>query len=60
MLFESFIITPGYALISMPLYDRLIPVELGEATARGYFKQLISAVQFLHDNGRLLFALGLD
>ena len=49
--FDSFVITPGYALIAMPQYDRLIPVKLPEKVATGYFAQLVSAVDFLHSNG---------
>ncbi|KAK4698616.1 hypothetical protein P7C70_g7657, partial [Phenoliferia sp. Uapishka_3] len=49
--FHSFIITPSYALISMAHHPRLMPVELPESKARSYFRQLISAVDFLHSNG---------
>ncbi|KDE06320.1 CAMK protein kinase, variant [Microbotryum lychnidis-dioicae p1A1 Lamole] len=49
--FESFIITPSYALCVMPYYPRLMPVALPESRARFYFRGLLSAVEFLHAHG---------
>ncbi|SCZ98058.1 BZ3500_MvSof-1268-A1-R1_Chr3-3g06547 [Microbotryum saponariae] len=49
--FESFIITPSYALCVMPYYSRLMPVALPESRARFYFRGLLSAVEFLHAHG---------
>ncbi|SCV74806.1 BQ2448_7835 [Microbotryum intermedium] len=49
--FESFIITPSYALCVMPYYSRLMPVALPEPRARFYFRGLLSAVEFLHAHG---------
>ncbi|KAM0751501.1 kinase-like protein, partial [Meredithblackwellia eburnea MCA 4105] len=48
---QTFIITPSYALFTMSLHGRLMPVELPESKARTYFAQLISAVDFLHSHG---------
>lgn len=50
--FTDFVITPSYALVVMDYHPRLIPVELPESKAKVYFKQLISAVGFLHTNGQ--------
>jgi serine/threonine protein kinase len=35
----------------MPYYSQLIPVNIPEDRARSYFKQLTSAVAYLHDKG---------
>ncbi|KAL7418214.1 kinase-like domain-containing protein [Mrakia frigida] len=48
--FESFIISPSYALVVMPYLERLMPVNITEEEARPYFRGLISAVSFLHEN----------
>ncbi|KAI5452779.1 hypothetical protein NCC49_000525 [Naganishia albida] len=49
--FDSFIITPSYALIIMPFLAQLMPVSISEERAKGYFMQLTSALAYLHDNG---------
>ncbi|KAJ9101877.1 hypothetical protein QFC21_003217 [Naganishia friedmannii] len=49
--FDSFIITPSYALIIMPFLAQLMPVSISEERAKGYFKQLTSALAYLHENG---------
>jgi len=49
--FHTFIITPSYALITMAHHPRCIPVALPEEKAAGYFRQLISAVDYLHAHG---------
>lgn len=48
---HSFTITPSYSLIAMAYHPRLMPVELPETKCVSYFRQLISAVDFLHSNG---------
>ncbi len=35
----------------MPFYSQLIPVNIEEGRARNYFKQLASAVAYLHEKG---------
>ncbi|KAK4689689.1 hypothetical protein P7C73_g420, partial [Tremellales sp. Uapishka_1] len=49
--FEAFVITPSYALVIMPLLAKLIPVVLPPARATPYFRQLASAVGYLHERG---------
>ncbi|GAA5963340.1 hypothetical protein JCM21900_002044 [Sporobolomyces salmonicolor] len=49
--FHTFIITPSYALVSMDHHPRLMPVALPESKAKGYFRQLLSAVEHLHVHG---------
>ncbi|GHJ86503.1 hypothetical protein NliqN6_2905 [Naganishia liquefaciens] len=49
--FDSFIITPSYALIIMPFLAQLMPVSISEERAKGYFLQLTSALAYLHENG---------
>ncbi|WRT68102.1 uncharacterized protein IL334_005077 [Kwoniella shivajii] len=49
--FEAFVITPSYALVIMPHLARLIPVCLSPPTATPYFRQLASAVGYLHERG---------
>ncbi|KAJ9116868.1 hypothetical protein QFC22_004525 [Naganishia vaughanmartiniae] len=49
--FDSFIITPSYALIIMPFLAQLMPVSISVERAKGYFKQLTSALAYLHENG---------
>ncbi|KAH0831882.1 hypothetical protein J3R83DRAFT_12756 [Lanmaoa asiatica] len=49
--FHSFIITPSYALITMAYLPILVPVEVSESRAKGWFKSLLSGVHFLHSRG---------
>ncbi|KAF8918919.1 kinase-like domain-containing protein [Mucidula mucida] len=49
--FYSFIITPSFALITMALLPTLVPVEVEETQARGWFRYLLSGVEFLHKRG---------
>ncbi|OCF43528.1 CAMK/CAMKL protein kinase [Kwoniella heveanensis CBS 569] len=49
--FESFVITPSYAMVIMPHLSRLIPVRLDPQRATPYFRQLASAVGYLHERG---------
>ncbi|GAA5906348.1 hypothetical protein JCM6882_002706 [Rhodosporidiobolus microsporus] len=49
--FHSFIITPSYAIITMPYHQRLMPVAIPESKAKSYFIQLLSAVEHLHQHG---------
>ncbi|EMD40192.1 hypothetical protein CERSUDRAFT_45824 [Gelatoporia subvermispora B] len=49
--FDSFIITPSYALITMPYHPHLIPVEVPEQYSREWFRSLLSGVEFLHERG---------
>ncbi|KAF8073913.1 hypothetical protein FPV67DRAFT_774267 [Lyophyllum atratum] len=49
--FHSFIITPSYALITMAYLPTLVPVEVDEIKARGWFRFLLSGVEFLHRRG---------
>ncbi|KAK8858890.1 hypothetical protein IAR55_003121 [Kwoniella newhampshirensis] len=49
--FEAFIITPSYALVIMPHLAELIPVCLPPSRATPYFRQLASAVGYLHERG---------
>ncbi|WVF68723.1 hypothetical protein IAT40_003495 [Kwoniella sp. CBS 6097] len=49
--FESFVITPSYALVIMPHLSHLIPVCLPPWKATPYFRQLASAVGYLHERG---------
>ncbi|WVO18574.1 hypothetical protein L204_106293 [Cryptococcus depauperatus] len=49
--FEAFVITPSYALVIMPYMSHLIPVCLDPSVATPYFRQLASAVGYLHDRG---------
>ncbi|KIR96928.1 CAMK/CAMKL protein kinase [Cryptococcus deuterogattii 2001/935-1] len=49
--FESFVITPSYALVIMPHLSHLIPVCLPPSRATLYFRQLASAVGYLHERG---------
>ncbi|KAI9568573.1 kinase-like domain-containing protein, partial [Boletus coccyginus] len=49
--FHSFIITPSYALITMAYLPTLVPVEVSESRAKGWFKSLLSGVHFLHSRG---------
>jgi len=65
--FHSFIITPSYALITMSVLvlallrsthlrsraylPALVPVEVSESRAKGWFKSLLSGVHFLHSRG---------
>ncbi|KIO18381.1 hypothetical protein M407DRAFT_83994, partial [Tulasnella calospora MUT 4182] len=46
--FHSFTITPSFALITMEYLPRLIPVEVHETKARGWFESLLGGVHFLH------------
>ncbi|KAG9019764.1 hypothetical protein FRB90_009634 [Tulasnella sp. 427] len=46
--FHSFTITPSFALITMEYLPRLIPVEVHESKARGWFESLLGGVHFLH------------
>ncbi|OCH84370.1 kinase-like protein [Obba rivulosa] len=49
--FDSFIITPSYALITMPYHPHLVPVEVPEQYSREWFRSLLSGVEFLHKRG---------
>ncbi|ODN74147.1 hypothetical protein L202_07598 [Cryptococcus amylolentus CBS 6039] len=49
--FEAFVITPSYALVIMPHLSHLIPVCLPPYRATPYFRQLASAVGYLHERG---------
>ncbi|KIY68301.1 kinase-like protein [Cylindrobasidium torrendii FP15055 ss-10] len=49
--FYSFVITPSFALVTMCLLPALVPVEVEESTARGWFRYLLSGVEFLHRRG---------
>ncbi|KAK0188110.1 hypothetical protein F5146DRAFT_1062051 [Armillaria mellea] len=49
--FYSFVITPSYALITMAYLPALVPVEVDESRARGWFRFLLSGVEFLHKRG---------
>ncbi|KAJ6621778.1 hypothetical protein B0H10DRAFT_2015719 [Mycena sp. CBHHK59/15] len=49
--FQSFIITPSYALITMAYLPTLVPVEVDESKAREWFRFLLSGVEFLHKRG---------
>ncbi|WVQ73507.1 hypothetical protein IAR50_003079 [Cryptococcus sp. DSM 104548] len=49
--FEAFVITPSYALVIMPHLSHLIPVCLPPHRATPYFRQLASAVGYLHERG---------
>ncbi|KAK4051610.1 hypothetical protein OIV83_002750 [Microbotryomycetes sp. JL201] len=49
--FHSFVITPSYAIIVMDHHPRLIPISLPEQSAKPYFRQLLSAVDYLHARG---------
>ncbi|GAA5973961.1 hypothetical protein JCM11641_001243 [Rhodosporidiobolus odoratus] len=49
--FREFIITPSYAIVTMPFHPRLMPVALPESKAKIYFRQLLSAVEHLHSHG---------
>ncbi|WWC88336.1 uncharacterized protein L201_003246 [Kwoniella dendrophila CBS 6074] len=49
--FEAFVITPSYALVIMQHLAELIPVCLSPARAIPYFRQLASAVGYLHERG---------
>ncbi|KAG7445820.1 kinase-like protein [Guyanagaster necrorhizus] len=49
--FYSFVITPSYALITMAYLPALVPVEVDESQARGWFRFLLSGVEFLHNRG---------
>ncbi|ORY31808.1 hypothetical protein BCR39DRAFT_80876 [Naematelia encephala] len=49
--FEAFVICPSYALVIMPYLADLIPVCLPPARAIPYFRQLASAVGYLHERG---------
>ncbi|KAK0464358.1 kinase-like domain-containing protein [Desarmillaria tabescens] len=49
--FYSFVITPSYALITMAYLPALVPVEVDESRARGWFRFLLSGVDFLHKRG---------
>ncbi|WVQ84397.1 hypothetical protein IAT38_006549 [Cryptococcus sp. DSM 104549] len=49
--FEAFVITPSYALVIMPHLSHLIPVCLPPSRATPYFRQLASAVGYLHERG---------
>ncbi|ORX37068.1 hypothetical protein BD324DRAFT_424119 [Kockovaella imperatae] len=49
--FEAFIITPSYAMVLMPCLSDLMPVSLMPARAIPYFRQLASAVGYLHERG---------
>lgn len=35
----------------MPFLAQLMPVSISEERAKGYFKQLTSALAYLHENG---------
>ncbi|KAJ3731278.1 hypothetical protein DFJ43DRAFT_438028 [Lentinula guzmanii] len=49
--FESFLLTPSYAIITMAYHPDLVTVQVSESHARVWFKHLLSAVQFLHSRG---------
>ncbi|KAH7097669.1 kinase-like domain-containing protein [Auriculariales sp. MPI-PUGE-AT-0066] len=49
--FSAFVITPSYALIEMPFFPRLVPVEVRESKARHWFRALADGVLFLHARG---------
>ncbi|WVR06634.1 hypothetical protein IAU60_003666 [Kwoniella sp. DSM 27419] len=49
--FESFVVTNKYALIVMPLLDQPISVHIPAVQAAQYFRQLASAVGYLHERG---------
>nr|XP_018262002.1 CAMK/CAMKL protein kinase [Kwoniella dejecticola CBS 10117]OBR84160.1 CAMK/CAMKL protein kinase [Kwoniella dejecticola CBS 10117] len=49
--FEAFVITPTYALVIMPHLPQLIQVCLAPHIAIPYFRQLASAVGYLHERG---------
>ncbi|GAA5848645.1 hypothetical protein JCM9279_002727 [Rhodotorula babjevae] len=49
--FHSFIVTPSYGLVVMDFHPQLMPVALPESRAKGYFRQLLSAVEHLHAHG---------
>ncbi|BGP27775.1 serine/threonine protein kinase [Rhodotorula toruloides] len=49
--FQSFIISPSYAICLMDFHPRLMPVALPESRAKPYFLQLLSAVQHVHSHG---------
>ncbi|KAG8984433.1 hypothetical protein FRB93_006566 [Tulasnella sp. JGI-2019a] len=49
--FQSFVITPSFALIVMEYLPRLIPVEVREAKAKPWFESLLGGVHFLHSHG---------
>ncbi|KAJ3867714.1 hypothetical protein EV359DRAFT_33805 [Lentinula novae-zelandiae] len=49
--FESFLLTPSYAIITMAFHPDLVTVQVSESHARVWFKHLLSAIQFLHSRG---------
>ncbi|BEI85622.1 hypothetical protein CcaverHIS002_0510230 [Cutaneotrichosporon cavernicola] len=49
--FEAFLITPSYAAVVMPLHRSPMPLPLPFNTALRYFRQLASAVAYLHERG---------
>ncbi|GAA6008385.1 hypothetical protein JCM10207_000108 [Rhodosporidiobolus poonsookiae] len=49
--FQTFVITPSYAIVTMDYHQKAIPVALPEAKAKVYFRQLLSAVEHLHGHG---------
>ncbi|KAF9077512.1 kinase-like domain-containing protein [Rhodocollybia butyracea] len=49
--FYSFLLTPSYAIITMAFHPDLVTVQVSEPHARGWFRYLLSAVQFLHKRG---------
>lgn len=49
--FHSFVVSPSYGLIVMDFHPQLMPVALPESRAKGYFVQLLSAVEHLHAHG---------
>ncbi|GMK59695.1 hypothetical protein CspeluHIS016_0803010 [Cutaneotrichosporon spelunceum] len=49
--FEAFLITPSYAAVVMPLHRCPMPLPLPFNTALTYFRQLASAVAYLHERG---------
>ncbi|KAH6912813.1 CAMK/CAMKL/MARK protein kinase [Coprinopsis sp. MPI-PUGE-AT-0042] len=49
--FYTFVITPSYAMITMAYVPTVMPVEVEEAKARVWFRDLLSAVEYLHRMG---------
>ncbi|KAL1405878.1 hypothetical protein Q8F55_007557 [Vanrija albida] len=49
--FEAFVISRSWAFLVMPYHSHIIPVQMGHERARPYFRQLCSAVGYLHERG---------
>ncbi|WOO83361.1 Serine/threonine-protein kinase BRSK1 [Vanrija pseudolonga] len=49
--FEAFVVSRSWAFLVMPYHSHIIPVQMDHERARPYFRQLCSAVGYLHERG---------